>query len=817
VAVGRVKLPFAGTDQYADPAALAEGKWQRLRNLAPRKSGIVGRRPALQYVSTVVPNWWHWDARARTGSLGVASAIEGYWRWAQYLRPVKFLFDANFSGLTMIAITVADVPVQDATAPTAVERTAPAGTMLLLTAPGLVVGNGVDPVIRCGVLGQATRDPSLFSFNGITYAFAGQNSGRYVDASPDSLLPIAWDYFEANFGATAGPFEPDGAAVVRDRVVYYKGPNVYWSDKNDPLSLGSDILTSRGINVGGEELENITAVSELSTSADGSPVQSVAAVWTKSRCFLLLGEPLESDALPGENVIGSLQINRLNIEAGCVSQASVCRTPYGTFWVGIDDVWFMPYGQLPLRVGTAIRPAIEAQPVGLRWRIHSEYSEGILRVSMFAPGQGPLIHDPCKHQWWLDLRQGPPSDAGSARWFGPQEFAQFDTPDWSDKVSNGSPGVWCMARDQRETGDGRLYALQSFKLQDSVNAVYGMSLCGFDAPGDLDVTAPQAPRSIWQAGYAYNQGDEIFVTPEVGNFDSPSYVCTTAGTSGGSEPTWAPNASGQVTDGTVTWTARYFDGTNALSSRIPNLALASAVYDWSMLGPEIFGGDEMVEKLLDGAEIGCALPASTQLTYNMHPNQQQRSRIITPTFDVAAGDVNEAGNWTGARVWQARQLTPDPNKRFNALTATWECKQDPGIVIVAGVNDTITGSTSGGIGSWSATIAAGYYANLEAFATAVRTAIQTASGSIVDTTIDVDLGYSRALFGIRDATYTISVDTGSKLAQLLGYDPLQGAQSVADGDTEFAYSWDSPLIQHAPDMQISGVNLRLKAFGRRPT
>jgi len=54
----------------------------------------------------------------------------------------------------------------------------------------------------------------------------------------------------------------------------------------------------------------------------------------------------------------------------------------------------------------------------------------------------------------------------------------------------------------------------------------------------------------WQASTVYTVGDVV----KASTYDSHAYKCTTAGTSGSSEPTWDTDNGDTTSDGTVTWT-----------------------------------------------------------------------------------------------------------------------------------------------------------------------------------------------------------------------------------------------------------------------
>lgn len=59
----------------------------------------------------------------------------------------------------------------------------------------------------------------------------------------------------------------------------------------------------------------------------------------------------------------------------------------------------------------------------------------------------------------------------------------------------------------------------------------------------------------WEASTAYTLGQ--FVVPTAGLENGFRYECTTAGTSGGTEPTWKTTEGETNTDDTVVWTCRY--------------------------------------------------------------------------------------------------------------------------------------------------------------------------------------------------------------------------------------------------------------------
>jgi hypothetical protein len=74
----------------------------------------------------------------------------------------------------------------------------------------------------------------------------------------------------------------------------------------------------------------------------------------------------------------------------------------------------------------------------------------------------------------------------------------------------------------------------------------------YSAPANTYVALYAVPT--WQASTAYSAGQYVIPTTFNGAGPRRLYRCTTAGTSGSSEPSWPTSDGGTVTDGSVTWT-----------------------------------------------------------------------------------------------------------------------------------------------------------------------------------------------------------------------------------------------------------------------
>ena len=83
---------------------------------------------------------------------------------------------------------------------------------------------------------------------------------------------------------------------------------------------------------------------------------------------------------------------------------------------------------------------------------------------------------------------------------------------------------------------------------------YTNCVARFENDGKIHIFVPVISTSTaWVANTAYVVGDTVI--PTVAN--EVEYKCTTAGTSGASQPTWPTEVGETVSDGTVTWTVSY--------------------------------------------------------------------------------------------------------------------------------------------------------------------------------------------------------------------------------------------------------------------
>ena len=140
-------------------------------------------------------------------------------------------------------------------------------------------------------------------------------------------------------------------------------------------------------------------------------------------------------------------------------------------------------GQVPVRIGSKIRPALAQTAASHRWLWHAAYFDGFYRLAVASEGQGLNGHTDGSvvgvrpgEQWWLDLRQGAPADAESARWWGPQQYMAPREDDGTSVAGNSF-----MTVDTR-LGPPQLLGIESYYSPDG-GGLERLAVCDFNAVG----------------------------------------------------------------------------------------------------------------------------------------------------------------------------------------------------------------------------------------------------------------------------------------------------------------------------------------------
>jgi hypothetical protein len=720
---------------------------------------------------------------------------------------------------------------------------------------GQTILNLVDTDGTSGGIAFGTSDSpipvSMVQWDGDTYVFTGQTTGaRAVFATTPEGYLLEAIAFE---GTGNEDFKPKGAAVIRDRMAYWGfddgagGRAVLFADRGAPLRIGSAAVASgRFIPVAGISQTGITHCAEINTTAAGSPQQSVVAVWTVDNMWTLLGEPGETgDGLTPDGIIGTLQQNLLTMNAGCVSGATVVQTPYGTLWAGPDDVWFMPFGSLPVRVGTNIRPALLNTPPNLKWKWHAAYDSDTAqyRLALFGPGSGPDEYSACDHHWVLDLSQGPPQGAEDAKWWGPQVYAQTDT-------DGRFAGTHCLLSKVGEDGDREMYGVCWFQADPRNGAdLAGISLVTLSADDSRDCAAPVRDRIPFSQVAEYFVGDQIVPYDEDPGTSSPLVWTVTAvdglGPNGGgvtdaSTPQFNDGVSVSVVSGGVT-----FDSGGPTTADFQPRALQG--------GNEIIGdiltkeyiGDPMVDKGIDGAELGYWTGQTGRLSYRFLTDIDENSRVLQAAGDqtgvtgVFSSGLPNPGVTRGQRIWKTRLLTPTPGDRSVAKSIQMRITQDT-VFVVDETNDVVVVSEDM-TDLVAASVVRGQYTHTQLMAAVVAAleSIFSCEWQFSTATIGQEsINHIRVAGAGRDmqiwfadtsgadAITKAQTDKCARLFSMLGFDTNNATfnSGVGTGYLELLSGTPGPWVSARSSaettrtfrLQLSGLNVRVREFRRRP-
>lgn len=815
--IGRVKVPMTGgVNLFADPTKIRDDQLAYAKNLVPLKPGVIGRRPAMQWAQNVMFGYNLPGPVIPVRSM--FSELAADFVFVCWLEGIMYLMARDSSVITTVSQSLgpSDVPMR----------------------------------------------ASMVQWDGDTYAFTGQTSGARLAFANNAEGYV----MEAlDFGAGNSGFRPLGAAVIRDRFVYWGfddgvgGRAVLFADRGLPLQIGdSAVASGRFIPVAGIAQSPITHCAEINTQASGSPNQSVVAVWTTDSMWMLLGEPGETgDGSTPDAIQGTLQQNLLPMSAGCVSGATVAQTPYGTIWAGPDDIWFMPMGSLPIRIGTNIRPALLGNSASIKWKWHATYDakKAQYRLAIFGPETGPDEFSGCNHHWILDLSGGAPSNADEARWWGPQVYEQ----------ANGTPaysGTYTFLVDNGDDGDRDVYSLvwgeEEVNLGEFIKAI---ALVTLDGTNTNDTCLPMLERIPHVNLQEYFPGDVIVPYDEdAGTFKPYVWVVESVdglGPNGGGVtgldlvPQFNDGVALNWPDGGVEWRVQ---DTNAFSltptaSFIPRSWYPENVGNilCKLVTKEYDTGDPMVDKLLDGAELGYWISRVGRVTYGYQTDIDSNTRTLPITGDylgaVGFPDPNplalpQTQAFRGQRIWGTRLLTSTPGSRSIGKTVQFWLETDPEYVINE-TNDTIVIGTNNdvaailavphGVHTYSAlktavinTLIAGGLLDFQFIST------DLAMGSLEGISNGGSLGNNYKIYFEQvgpGATNTPQhfLQRCARLFSIFGFDT--NASSFGGTGVEFiridetgggTMAKTSIRQTNSYDLQISGLTLRARLFGRRP-
>lgn len=341
--------------------------------------------------------------------------------------------------------------------------------------------------------------PVLFPYNREIYCLPGQIVGVREDGK-NVIGFVAYGYGSAAIGevyystSQSVDLPPKVMGLYRNRFVLanfgtgYENALVIGDPYNagavGPLAVPTDFLSDNGrfLRVGAAG-DRIVAVTEITQTEVGTPAQSALLVLCEFSAYVITGEPLASGETPDpvSGYAGDSQVNRVSYDCGCSSAQTVVRTPFGTIWAGPDDVWMFATGSVPVRIGKNMRSALAQTPAHKRWLWHAAYHDGVYRLAVASPGQGPDNYDTMGDQWWLDLRDGPPRSDDEARWWGPQQYRICKAYLDESPVA----GTYIMVTDTRVGVQPALYAFHTGIYSGSLE-IKGLILTQLDVPGAYD-------------------------------------------------------------------------------------------------------------------------------------------------------------------------------------------------------------------------------------------------------------------------------------------------------------------------------------------
>ncbi len=676
--------------------------------------------------------------------------------------------------------------------------------------------------------------PTVINVGGYTYIFCGRglNSLGTANAGIRIAFNVDGSYTVTDFAfedATNSGLQPSLALITKQRAWYANfgvgdlGSTVLVADVDAALTVGTNAITDRNFIIGGGDGDRIVGFKQVMLVGLGSPAQTGVLALKRHSAFLITGEPTETD---DTDYFGTLEVNKISSNAGCMSNATICDTPWGTIWCGPDDVWFMPFGAVPYPIGRHIKPLLLVQPENQAFRVHAVFSGGFYRLALFSEGQGPNHETPLGEQWWLDLRKGPPASHDEARWYGPMVFNVADTLVESRGDDSTNVGTSFMCKDPRPGGDQRLWGVH-YGVHPSVTAwrhpaaqPAGINVVSYDAPNNRDIGAMfRAGLKAWVTQTTYVVGDEICVLEDIDDLH-PSIFKIVSGSgalqSGLTEPDWELVGAFGVADGDLVWgrigTCLSPTGVNGSEALI------------AFHTKEVNGGSKLLDKLWQGMEVSVLIgtPERLQLrqvvdggktveTITEDLNNMSGPDVGSDYFGYDADGAVRSGLTVFSEEYQAIRIDSDEDNRIIGKSCQMQLTELPGIYLPTLTLEFLTINAE----TISVDLAASWYASVWDLAVACAAAVTASAAAIAAlggtfTLNSQDAGLIKFTSG--GDTWTPSIGNAAKrfLWSLMGFTQYSGSYTLGVSANELAYDINVGVIGVA-----EGV-IRYRTFSRRP-
>lgn len=641
---------LGGVNLLRDPRRIGPDECRLARNIVPVLPGIPSTRPGLAHVADS-------GVTLEIGTITLSLSI------------VPFSGAATFAAAIQPPPGSFQYPTQN--------------TQLLLTDY-----NGAN--LSLTDMGGRFRRPYIFSFNRELVVLPGYPSNvpgflvqKSAGGSGFTVTSLQW---QAPTTGVVDPAQvgctPQVGAAYKSRVVYGNlGPGfedyVIFSDNFQPAVISQSGVSpfasnGRAIRIGNRDGDKVVAVAEIMLTAVGSPVSAGLLILKERSAYLATGQP--NQTTDSGDPLGSLEIQRVSFDCSCAAPETVSFSPYGTFWAGHDDVWFFAFGQVPVRVGSKIRPALAATPATMRYKWTGAYFNGFYRLMVAGADQGTVSDNtPLKDQWWLDLRDGAPrGDPGEgephevAKWWGPQQFSL------TQQGAAPTQGTTTFAMDSRP-------GMQQ--------ALYGCEI---------------APGIVFDGEHGFSE----FHGPSIVQYDSTSSRDLP------SDPTLSPDNT-QGSEIPIEIVTREYDFDDA---RVDKLYSGMEMNVFTS-GPAQILVDAVMDRgrIIDPANV--ILPAPPQ-GFQLGTSQLGTGILAFPT--------------------QAATAFPNPISRAIGKTFWFHIYTTPGVVIASDSPSFSWLQVIDGIGTtrlYSIPIAPGFYASVTAFFQALCTAMGTKAGVTYTPTI----------------------------------------------------------------------------------